>query len=702
MELEVFLDKLENYKEKLDVNLIKKACLFAHNSHQGQIRQSLKPYITHPLSIANGLMNYSFDTHTVCAAILHDIIEDTKVSEEELKEKFGEDITSIVIGVTKLSKYSFSTAEEEKAENLRKFILAFIDDIRVLIIKIFDRLDNIRTLQYISKIEKRKRIARETLDIYVPLAKRLALNSLKDEMEDICFEVLEPDMRSVIVNKTIDLQKASTNYIEKAKNYIINQLNENNIKEFSIVSRVKAPYSIWRKMQKKRLTFEDITDIIGFRIVVKNVEDCYTSLGILHRNYKAIFSRFKDYISYPKYNNYQSLHTCVMLENSKKIEFQIRTSEMDFFAERGISSHWNYKDPTKTSYDVSQYSWLQDLSIILQSQDLPIEYIYEYSKMQLFADEVFVITPNDDIISLQKGSSALDFAYAIHSELGNQCKSTIINGIYKPLFTVLNNGDKVEVVIDKDQEPKIYWLSFVKTPIAKLSIKKYINKKYKKEIASQAYSLIAYAFQKEDLPFHVELLPKILEVLKIKSEQTLFDKILEGTIKSSTIINALYPERIINNRTKYDNVIKSDDFDVISCYMGECCNPVYKDQVVAVSFPSGIIEIHHKSCKNLLSHLESLNKFNVKWQEKNNYYYNVKISIVLKNIRGALLDVTGIMFNNDVSILDISSENDDILSNEYKKITANILVKDKQYLDDLILDLTKSSYVRDVKRLVGN
>lgn len=701
MELDVFLEKLQNYREHLDLNLIKEACLFADNAHKGQIRQSLKPYITHPLSIAYELIGYSFDTHIVCAAILHDVIEDTKVTEAELKEKFGDDITSIVMGVTKLSKYIFPTEEEAKVENLRKFILAFIDDIRVLIIKIFDRLDNIRTLQYISKIEKRKRIARETLDIHVPLAKRLALNSVKDELEDICFEVLEPDMRSVIVNKTIALQKSSSNYIEKAKNYIINQLGESDVKEFSIVSRVKAPYSIWRKMQKKHLAFEDITDIIGFRIVVSNVEDCYITLGILHRNYKAIFSRFKDYISYPKPNNYQSLHTCVMLENSKKIEFQIRTEEMDFFAERGISSHWNYKNPIKTSYDISQYSWLQDLSIILQSKDLPIDYIYEYSKTQLFSDEVFVITPNDDIISLQKGSSALDFAYAIHSELGNQCKSAIINGIYKPLFTVLNNGDKVEVVIDKDQEPKIYWLSFVKTPIAKISIKKYINKKYKKEIAAQACSLIAYSFQKEDLTFHVELLPKILEELKIKSEQVLFDKILEGKIHPTTIINALYPERIIANKIKYNNIIQSDDFDINSVYMGECCNPVYNDQVVAVSFPSGRIEIHHKSCKNLLSHLESLNKFNVKWTEKNKYFYNVKIEFILKNVIGSLLDATSIMFKNNISIIDISSE-EDIDNSEYKAVIATIVVKDKQHIDDLILDLTKSSSVREAKRLIGN
>ncbi len=702
MKLNIFLDEIQKYKEELDINLIKNACLFANEAHTGQFRHSSKAYITHPLSVAYNLLSYSFDTNIICAAILHDVIEDTSITEEILKENFGEDITTLVVGVTKLSKYSFSTKEEEKAENLRKFILAFISDIRVLIIKIFDRLDNIKTLKYIPKIEKRKRIARETLDIYVPLAKRLALNSIKDEIEDICFEVLEPEMRSIIIDKIENLKKSSNNYIEKAKNYIIGQLNESKVETFTIISRVKAPYSVWRKMQKKRLSFEDIMDVIAFRIIVKDIEDCYTTLGILHINYKSIFSRFKDYISYPKSNNYKSLHTCVMLENFKKVEVQIRTAEMDYFAERGISSHWNYKNPTKTSYDVSQYSWLQDLSIIVQSKDLPIDYIYEYSKMQLFSDEVFVITPNEDIISLQKGSSALDFAYTIHSELGNQCKSAIINGLYKPLFTELKNGDKVEVVIDNEQEPKIYWLSFVKTPIAKISIKKYINKKYKKEIATQALSLIAYGFQQEDLNFHVELMPKILEILKIKSEQTLFDQILEGKIYISTIINALYPDLKRNTRTRYDNIIRSDDFQTVSSYLGECCNPAYQDPIVAVSFPSGQVEIHNKSCKSLFTHLESLNKFNVKWSEKNKYHYNVRISITIKDVCGALLGVTKIMFDFNVSILDIQTkDNPTFLNNEYRIITASVTTKDKKHIENLIAKLQQSHYVKEAKRLIG-
>ncbi|MDR0484519.1 MAG: RelA/SpoT family protein [Alphaproteobacteria bacterium] len=699
-----FLKKLEDYRDKLDINLIHEAAIFAENAHKGQLRASNEPYITHPLNVAIDLIQYSFDTHMIIASLLHDVVEDTPVSIEIIKEKFGEDITTMVVGLTKLSKYSFTSKEEAKVENLRKFIISFIDDIRVLIIKIFDRLDNIRTLKYIENIEKRKRIARETLDIYAPLAQRLALNSIKDELEDKCFEVLHPEIRATILEKTEALRVSSSQDILKAKNYIVHEFDERGIENFTIVSRIKKPYSTWKKMQKKRLNFEEITDVIGFRVIVKNIEDCYVVLGILHSVYKAIFARFKDYISYPKPNNYRSLHTGVIVDNFKVIEFQIRTKEMDYFAEKGIASHWSYKNPTKTNYDISQYAWLQNLANIIRSTDLSLEYIYEYSKMQLFSDEVFVFTPQDEIISLQKGATALDFAYSVHSEIGNKCASVIINGIYKPLFTVLQNGDKVEVIKDDNQEPQIYWLSFVKTPAAKISIRKYLNQKYKKEISQQAISLIEYVFKKEDLQFHVELIPKILDALSIKSEQNLYDQLLEGKIDVSSIINALYPQQRINSQELYDNVVGSDDLQIGSVYMAECCYPVYDDNVIGVVFPSNKIEVHNQLCKNLSSQLENLSKINIRWKEINDtnkdFYYRIRVHMVLKNVIGSLMDVTAVCFNHHIPILDVFTE-DIYLNNEHKKLTAILLVRNKKQADEFIKELQKSDYVEKAERLTG-
>ncbi|MCL2566804.1 MAG: RelA/SpoT family protein [Alphaproteobacteria bacterium] len=702
MEVKDFLNKLEDYKDKLDINLIKEAMMFAEQAHNGQLRKSNKPYITHPLNIAYELMQYSFDSHMVAASLLHDVIEDTDITEQILCEKFGKDITEMVIGLTKLAKYSFESKEEAKVENLRKFILSFIGDIRVLIIKIFDRLDNIRTLKYIEKIEKRKRIARETLDIYAPLAQRLALNSIKDELEDGCFEVLHPEIRDTIISKTKVLQKSLSADILKAKNYIIREFEERGIENFTIVSRIKHPYSTWRKMQKKRLNFEEITDVIGFRIILQNVEDCYVVLGILHSNYKAIFSRFKDYISYPKPNNYRSLHTGVILENSKVIEFQVRTAEMDYFAEKGISSHWSYKNPAKNKYDISQYSWLQNLASIVQS-DLPIDYIYEYSKMQMFNDEVFIFTPQNEIISLQRGATALDFAYSVHSEIGNQCSAAVINGIYKPLFTALHNGDKVEIIRDINQEPQIYWLSFVKTPNAKIAIRKYLNQKYKKEISQQALSLIEYVFKKENLPFHVELIPKILEALEIKSEQTLYNQLLEGKVDVSTIINALYPQQKVNSQELYENVVQSEDLQIEGVYMAECCYPVYDEAILGVVFPSNRIEAHHQSCKNLFSQLESLSKINLKWLKINNlnkdYSYKIRVNVVLKNVVGSLMNAATICFHQRASVLEIFTE-DIYFNDEYKKLTAILLVRNKQQVEDIINELNKSPYIKHAERII--
>ncbi|MDR2008442.1 MAG: RelA/SpoT family protein [Alphaproteobacteria bacterium] len=704
MEIKDFFNKLEDYKDKLDINLIAEAAIFAENAHQGQLRKSNEPYITHPLNVAYELMQYNFDTNMIVASLLHDVIEDTDIAVAALTEQFGEDITAIVVGLTKLAKYSFTSMEEEKVENLRKFILSFIEDIRVLIIKIFDRLDNIRTLKYIEKVEKRKRIARETLDIYAPLAQRLALNSVKDEMEDLCFEVLHPEIRASIISKTQSLQKALEGDILRAKNYIIHEFEERGIKDYTIVSRVKHSYSTWRKMQKKRLNFEEISDLFGFRIILQNVEDCYIVLGILHGAYKARFDRFKDYISYPKPNNYRSLHTGVILDGNKVIEFQIRTQEMDYFNEKGISSHWNYKNSAKNKYDVSQYSWLQNLANIVRS-DLALDYVYEYSKMQMFNDEVFIFTPQDEIISLQRGATALDFAYGVHSEIGNQFGSAIINGIHKPLFTVLHNGDKVEILRDINQEPKISWLSFVKTPAAKIAIRKYLNQKYKKEISQQAISLIEYVFNKENLQFHVELIPKILEALRIKSEQTLYDQVLEGKLDVSTIINSLYPQQKINSQELYDNVVVAEDFPLGAVYLAECCCPVYGDAIVGALFPSNKIEVHHESCKNLFSQLESLSKINVKWLEINqynkDYHYRIKVSIILKNVVGSLMDASAICFKQQASVLDIYTE-DIYLNNEFKKLNAILLVNNKQHAEEVIAELNKSPYIKSAERLIGN
>ncbi len=703
MDVEKFLAEIQKYSGSINIELLRQACLFAEKAHAGQKRYSFEDYITHPLSVAYSLLEYSFDVNIIVSAILHDVVEDTEITENEIKEIFGEDICNLVMGVTKLSRYRFLTVEEAKAESFRKFILAFINDIRILIIKLFDRLDNIRTINYIPKIEKRVRIAKETLDIYAPLAQRLSFNKLKDELEDLCFSVIEPQIKNIIIKKTIDLQNASESYLQDVEQHISQLLEKNNISDFAITGRVKEPYSIWRKMQRKQSSFDDIHDVIGFRIIVNEVVDCYRVLHVVHTNYKVIFSRFKDYISYPKPNNYQSIHTCILLDNNKKIEFQIRTKEMNGFANKGIASHWNYKSPTKNLYDLSQYTWLQNLSKILASKDITNEDLYEYSKMEVFNDEVFVLTPKGEVISLQKGATALDFAYSIHSKIGDTCSGVIINGNFKPIFTTLQNGDVVEIITDTEQVPQVYWLSFVKTGIAKISIKKYLNQKYRKEVSEQAYALLSYHFEKESLVFHNELIPKILGVTKIKSEATLLEKIIEGSVSIPEIINRLYPHLKTKKNTYYKNVIETGQFSTHKLSFAECCYPVYNDNIIGVMLPGSILEVHHSDCEISKSYSNNLNIIDIKWLDsaKKKYEYKVKMLIKLMNKNGALAEISKIISDFDIAIFSIEMDNKSSMDESETYLGMVLMLKDIDDINKVINRLTKSAFVKQAQRLIN-
>ncbi len=470
------INKIKGYNKFVNLDRLNKAYDFAVKAHSNQKRESGDPYSVHPIEVANILTDLKLDSATIATGLLHDTIEDTFATYEIIKSEFGEEVADLVEGVTKISVFENTAGANSKAENFRKLILATSKDIRVLLVKLADRLHNMRTIKSISREDKRKRIAQETMEIYAPLADRMGMHRIRDELEDLSFEILNHDARKLIQIRLNEIKKNKENIFESLSEEIKNLLIENNL-NVSIYGREKTPFSIWRKLQKKRVSLEQITDIIGFRIILKNVDECYQALGALHKKWNCIPGKFKDYISSPKINGYKSLHTAVIGSYKKPIEIQIRTSKMHDFAERGIASHWQYKSSEKfNSLQWREYDWLKDLVEIIEKNENP-EHSYEYTKLQMFQENVFCFTPKGSVIKLPKNATPIDFAYAVHTKVGNTATGCEINGKKSELQTILRNGDTVNIITSKNQSPSLHWIPVTKTGKARAAIRRYWHDK---------------------------------------------------------------------------------------------------------------------------------------------------------------------------------------------------------------------------------
>ena len=480
------LDKVKIYNNYIDEKVVKKAYDFALDVHKNQKRLSGDPYISHPIAVAAILCDLKVDTATITTALLHDTIEDTEATYNEVNKQFGKEIADLVEGVTKISRLEDQSKEYSIAENFRKLILATSKDIRVLLVKLADRLHNMRTINNISDPEKRLRIAKETMEIYTPLAERMGMHNFRDELEDLAFNVLNPDARKLI-NDRLQLNKESLalTFTDISKK-ILKLLEENNISA-KVTGRQKTPFSIWRKTQNKRVSLEQITDIVGFRVILDNVDLCYRALGVFHTEWSMVPGRFKDYISVPKSNNYKSLHTAVIGPKRQKIEIQIRTPEMHEFAERGVAAHWNYKSKEKNSENtIRDYNWLKDLVEMLESGENP-EHFFEYTRLQLFQDQVFCFTPKGTLIRLPVNATPIDFAYAVHTEIGDKCIGCKINGKDSPLQSSLQNGDEVQIITSSKPSPSMHWSSIAKTGKARAAVRRYWNLRKAQKPAEKAY-----------------------------------------------------------------------------------------------------------------------------------------------------------------------------------------------------------------------
>jgi len=470
------IKKVRNYNKFLNPETLSKAYTFALNAHKNQKRDSGDPYLTHPVAVASILTDLKLDSATIATGLLHDTIEDTQTTYKTVEKEFGKEVADLVDGVTKISEIEGKIIENSKAENIRKLILATSKDIRILLVKIADRLHNMRTLNSISDKNRRTRIAKETMEIYAPLADRMGMNHIRDELEDLSFKTLNSEARNLVVERLAVNKKSRENSFKVISNNFEKVLSDNDVRA-KIVGREKTPFSIWRKMQSKRVSLEQLTDIIGFRVIVDDVKTCYKVLGIFHSNWSTIPGRFKDFISTPKINNYKSIHTAVIGPNKERVEIQIRTQQMHEFAERGIASHWMYKSSEKINHlSFKEYDWLRDLVEIMEKDTNP-EHFLEYTKLQMFQDNVFCFTPKGEVIKLPRGATAIDFAYAVHTKIGDTLKLCEINGRGSPIQSVLKNGDMVKIVGSKNNSPALQWISYAKTGKARASIRRYWQNK---------------------------------------------------------------------------------------------------------------------------------------------------------------------------------------------------------------------------------
>jgi GTP pyrophosphokinase len=705
------LDKVTENHPDANVDIIDRAYIFSARVHDGQMRLSGEPYLSHPLEVAGILADMKLDSVSIAAGLLHDVIEDTHATPDEIGEIFGSDVLHIVSGVTKLSKLPFNSAQAREAESIRKMLLAMADDIRVILIKLADRLHNMRTLQFHKSAAKQRKIAKETIDIYAPIAARLGIYWIKNELENRSFEFLDPDAYTDIRSRVAKEKTDRENYVETVKRYIHKKLEENHMPA-EISGRYKHYFSIHQKMLKQNLPFEEIYDIIAFRIILDTIPQCYEALGLMHSLWRPIAKKFKDYIGMPKPNMYQSLHTTVIGPFGERIEIQIRTREMDRVAQSGIAAHWSYKEGRVIDETASKtFAWVQNLVENQEEFRDPNEFL-ENVRIDLFPDEVYVFTPKGEIKSLPKGATPVDFAYMIHSEVGAQCVGAKVNGRMVPLKYELQTGEIVEVVTSKGHHPSKDWLNFVKTVKARSRIRQWIKIQEKERSVTLGREMCEKAFRKFRLNFNTlvksEEMDKVVESFGFKQTEDLIANVGYGKITPLQIIRKITPKEEIHDTESLFNKIvskgkkkKATDgvvvkgVDDILVRFGKCCQPVPGDPITGYITRGYGVTIHRTTCVNAMK-LNPERQIEVEWNQEMTESYPVKIVVRSLDRVGLLADVAANITKNGANIL---SANTKTQENQTVDSYFTLSVESREHLTRVIESLKQVKQVLAVKRL---
>ena len=700
------VEAVKEYDPLADEDLLNRAYVFAMKAHGMQERASGDLYFTHPLEVAGILVGMRLDVATIITALLHDTVEDTVATIEEIEVLFGKEIAFLVDGVTKLSQISFQSDKTKQAENFRKLLLAMSSDIRVLLIKLADRLHNMRTLHFVKSEEKRLRVAQETMEIYAPLAERIGLHAIKDELHDLAFAQIHPEEYASIVSRLEQLREQDEGLLQPILDAITKTLKENGLTAF-VAGREKTPYSIWRKMQQKNITFEQLADIMAFRIVVETVSQCYQALGIMHSAYAVLPGRFKDYISTPKPNNYRSIHTAVIGPNQHRIEIQIRTKEMDEVCELGVAAHWEYKQGI--SRDGYQYRWLRGLLDILEKAEGPEEFL-EHTKLEMFQDQVFCFTPKGDLIMLPRGATVIDFAYAVHSNIGDHCTSVRINGRMMPLRTELKNGDQVAIITAKSQHPSPTWERFVVTGKARASIRRFVRQQMHQQFVSLGKTLAQKEFQQAQLKFDEKQLEQVYTAFKVKSVEDVYASLGEGLKHASELIRIIYPD-YKNNDPQGEQIFLTKSLkkpsgspDVSGLIPGMvvtfagCCHPVPGDPIVSIITTGKGATIHTSDCDSLDQYMDTPERWiDVHWNEtaQQTDRHAVRISMVVVHQTGSIAAITAIITRQNAHIINLRVKH---RTSEFYEIGMDLSVKGVEHLKNIIAALRTSQRVVSVER----
>jgi GTP pyrophosphokinase len=729
------VDRVRKYNPHTDEALLNRAYVYAMKAHGGQTRASGDPYFSHPLEVAGILTEFRLDDASIVAALLHDTIEDTGTTRAEVDKLFGEPIGKLVDGLTKLKKLDLVSKQAAQAENLRKLLLAISEDVRVLMVKLADRLHNMRTLHYVPP-DKRARIAEETLDIYAPLAGRMGMQEMREELEDLSFQALFPDAHKTITDRLKHLRERSSDLIDKIEKDLAKKLFENGI-QADIGGREKRPYSVWSKMERKSVAFEQLSDIFAFRVIVGSVEECYRALGIVHTQWPMVPGRFKDYISTPKQNDYRSLHTTVIGPGHQRAELQIRTEDMDGVAEYGIAAHPLYKDGASDNErealakDSRAYEWLRRTIEIVSEGDSPEEFL-EHTKLELFHDQVFCFTPKGRLIAMPRGANAIDFAYEIHTNVGNSCVGCKINGTITPLVSELKNGDEVEIIRAEGQtQPPAAWESLVRTGKARAAIRRATRAAVKAQYAGLGRQIVERGFERVHKEYSDEKLKAALPRLARQSVDEVMSEVGRGEMLANDVVRAVYPEvkadRPVSRRTKklpgsqglkIGSTIRQINAGAINSANGSAIpivglrsdlavrfapngGAVPGDRIVGILVPGEGVTIFPIQSPELAGFEDQPERWlDVRWdmEAAEVLRFPARVRLMCVNEPGSLAKITGIIAEHDGNIDDISMI---LRSSDFHEITLELGVHDLKHLNEIMRDLKRSNVVSSAERVNG-
>jgi GTP pyrophosphokinase len=721
--------RIQRYDPRADLGLIDAAYALATKAHAAQLRDNGDAYITHPVAVADILAGYRLDTASIITGLLHDVIEDTSVKLGDIEGRFGPEVAGLVDGVTKLTRLELQSDRTKQAENFRKLVLAMSRDIRVLLVKLADRLHNMRTLHYVADGVRRQRIARETMDIYAPLAERIGMDAVKTELQTLAFAQLEPEAYDTIQARLNYLRGQGADVIEAVRRELTRVCEEAGTHVIEITGREKSPFSIWEKMQRRNVTFEQLSDIMAFRVVVASREACYAALGAVHAAYPVIAGRFKDYISTPKSNGYRSLHTGVTLRQprNQKIEVQIRTADMHDVAENGVAAHWVYKDEEpargKSAKEVQTFRWVQDLLEILENSQAPDEFL-ENTKLELYEDQVFCFTPKGTLIQLPRGATPIDFAYAVHSQVGDTCVGAKVNGRLMPLRHQLQNGDQVEIMTARGGTPSPQWERFVATGKARARIRRFIHAQQRQQHLDQGRATLAKAFRQEGVDGSERALEPALKGLRQNSVEDLYVAVGNGALGPKEVVQAVYPELRQSARaprmmpalppragSPSERVGRGGGMPIsglvtgMAVHYAGCCHPLPGDRIVGIVTTGKGVTIHTNDCQTLETFAATPERFiDVDWDLSpaggaaapgDKPAHTGRISVIAANAPATLANLTNAISKQDGSVSNLRIVN---RQQDFFEILVDVEVRDVRHLSNVIAGLRAASGITQVER----